>query len=103
MFQQRFSEGNAVHVENWSTVLLRINQGEAIALETPFNEDEIHRALIEAGQGKALGPERFSFQFAQSFWNLFREDICGMFQEFYSTIDFDGRFTKSFITLISMN
>lgn len=58
---------------------------------------------MEAEGNKVLGPDGLSFHFAQSFWDIFREDILGLFQVFHSSVEFDHIFLKSFITIIPKN
>lgn len=48
VFQRGFGKRNIVHVVDWFVVLPRINQGEEVMLEAPFDENVIHSVLIKA-------------------------------------------------------
>lgn len=54
---------------------------------------------MNAKGDKVPRPDGFPFRFAQSFWDLFREDIIGLFQVFHNLANFDHKFLKSFIIL----
>ena len=41
----------------------RINEKEAARLEMPFSEEEVHLALCEMNDDKALGPDGFTTTF----------------------------------------
>lgn len=73
---------------------------QASTLEAPFTKDEVFLLLKEVGGEKTLGPNGFSFRFAQSFWEVFKSDLIGLFQRFYMDTVFDHRFSKFFIALI---
>lgn len=66
-------------------------------LESPFLEEKILSALKDSDSDKAPGPDDFPFRFAQSFRDIFKSDLFGLFQKFHSDANFDHRFSESFI------
>ncbi|KAG6728212.1 hypothetical protein I3842_02G162400 [Carya illinoinensis] len=69
-------------------------------LERAFEEDEVHDVIRKMEKDKVPGPDRFSMGFFQTCWEVVKEDIMNVFQEFFHA----GKFTKSlnatFIALI---
>lgn len=55
---------------------------------------------MSADGNKATGLDRFPFKFAQVFWPKFRGEIISMFDHFYEVVEFDHRFSSTFISLI---
>jgi Reverse transcriptase (RNA-dependent DNA polymerase) len=53
------------------------------SLEAPFVEEEIRKVVFSCNPNKASGPDGFSFQFYQSFWDLISRDICKLVNAFY--------------------
>lgn len=70
------------------------------SLEAPFTKEEIFMVLKESDVTRALGPNSFPLKFAQTFWQIFKDDMVVFFQAFYSYGDFDHRFSEAFFLLI---
>jgi hypothetical protein len=51
--------------------------------DAPFNEKEIKKVIFSCDLNKAPGPDDFSFQFYQSFWNLVSMDIFELVNTFF--------------------
>lgn len=62
---------NGVHISDWFVDFPRIDQLETTILKTPFEEDEIHGAIMDTELDKTPRSDGFPFPFVQSFWNLF--------------------------------
>ncbi|KAF5442537.1 hypothetical protein F2P56_035184 [Juglans regia] len=60
-------------------------------LERPFEEVEIRSVIKGMAGDKAPGPDGFSMAFFQTCWDVLKDDIMGVFQEFLGS----GRFEKS--------
>lgn len=65
-----------------------------------FTEEEVLKALKEVDGDKSLGLDGFSLKFEQSFWDVFKRGLLGLFQCFYDHAELDHRFSESFIALI---
>jgi hypothetical protein len=69
-------------------------------LMTPFTLVEIHIALFQMEPNKARSPDGFSILFYLTYWDLLKEDIFAMFQDFYKN-DFDlSQLNRALICLI---
>jgi Reverse transcriptase (RNA-dependent DNA polymerase) len=68
--------------EVWSE-LENVSPLENEFLTVPFSLDEIHTAVFQMDLNKASNPDRFSMLFYQTFWDLIKDDLLVMFQNFY--------------------
>jgi len=62
----------------------KVTEQENLALEAPFTENEIKKAVLDSYADGALGPDGLSFMFYQCFWDLIKKDLMNMFDDFYS-------------------
>lgn len=71
------------------------------ALEHPFTEEEVWRAIKLLPTGKALGPDRFSAEFLRHCWDTVKGDFMEAFDKLYHM---NGRgfhcLNEAFITLL---
>lgn len=72
----------------------------AIWLESPFEEEEIRKAVFDLGSVKALGPDRFPMAFFQYFWNETKDEIFEFMTEFHSRGKISKNLGASFIALV---
>jgi Reverse transcriptase (RNA-dependent DNA polymerase) len=57
-------------------------------LTASFTEDEIHIAIFSMALDKVAGPEGFSIRFYQCFWDLIKNDLLLLFDDFHNgTLD----------------
>jgi hypothetical protein len=69
-------------------------------LSPPFTENEIKEAIFSCYAEGAPGPDGLSFLFFQKFWDIIKNDIISLFQDFY-TGDLDlTRLNFALLTLI---
>jgi hypothetical protein len=61
----------------------KVTQGENDLLTAPFNEGEIKEAIFGSYAEGAPGPDGLPFLFYQKFWDIVKEDIVKMFEEFH--------------------
>ena len=77
-----------------------ISQQDAECIEVPFEESEIHSALMEMNGDKAPGPDGFSVAFWQNAWAFAKEEIMEMFKEFHEHNSFVRSLNNTFLVLI---
>jgi hypothetical protein len=53
-------------------------------LEAPFTLEEVKKMVFSFNPSKAPGPDGFSFQFYQAYWNLISTDFMQMVHAFYN-------------------
>jgi hypothetical protein len=60
-----------------------VHEGENDALEAPFSEKEIKEAVFSCYAEGSPGPDGLSFLFYHKFWDLVKNDIVKLFEDFY--------------------
>ncbi|KAK1283185.1 hypothetical protein QJS10_CPB21g01656 [Acorus calamus] len=70
------------------------------ALEAPFTEMEIQKAIFGADGDKSPGPDGFGLRFYDEFWVVVKNDLFELFQEFYTGSMGIGCLNATFFTLI---
>ena len=73
---------------------------EALILEVPFTEDEVHIALGELNGDKAPAPDGFTVAFWQFGWEVVKSDIMGLFEDFHEHGSFVRSLNSTFMVLI---
>ena len=66
----------------------------------PFTEEEIHSALLDMNDDKALGLDGFTMAFWQFCWDFVKEEIVDLFKEFFEQKSFAKSFNITFLILI---
>ena len=100
MFQVQFTDPGS-----WRPSILRIQfatleRSEAAKLEGIFTEEEVLAALKDMNGDKALGPDGFTAAFWQSYWDIVRGEVMGMFRDFFATGKFVRSINSTFLVLI---
>ena len=83
-----------------SVTLSVIGTEDATKVEEPFTEEEVFAALSELNGDKALGLDSFSMAFWQFSWDFLRNDVMGLFKEFYEHKKFVRNLNTNFLVLI---
>ena len=78
----------------------RLNDMEALRLEVPFTEEEVHVALADLNGNKAPGPDGFTAAFWQFSWDVVTSDIMGLFRDFHEHGSFVRSMNSTFMVLI---
>jgi hypothetical protein len=78
----------------------RLNGEEAASLENPFEEKEVREVIKGMDRDKAPGPDGFSMAFFQDCWEVIKEDVMAVFEEFYTRGKFVKCINSTFISLI---
>ncbi|RVX19456.1 LINE-1 retrotransposable element ORF2 protein [Vitis vinifera] len=72
--------------ESWSVEGLDwspISRESASRLESPFTEEEIYKAIFQMDRDKAPGPDGFTIAVFQDCWDVIKEDLVRVFDEFH--------------------
>ena len=78
----------------------RLNDMEALSLEVPFTEDEVHVALVDLNRDKAPGPDGFTAAFWQFGCDIVKSYIMGLFSDFHEHGSFVRSLNSTFLVLI---
>ncbi|KAE8655648.1 hypothetical protein F3Y22_tig00117021pilonHSYRG00103 [Hibiscus syriacus] len=73
---------------------------QRLALEKPFSEEEVWRAIADSDSNKAPGPDGLNLGFFKKFWSSLKEDIMLFFKDFFEGKEWDLEVNHSFISLI---
>nr|GEZ29615.1 RNA-directed DNA polymerase, eukaryota [Tanacetum cinerariifolium] len=76
----RATTHNWLHFNN--TLLKSLPNFESSFLDNLFTCQEIKNAVWDYGGSEASGPDRFSFKFIPSYWDIIGEDFSGMVKKF---------------------
>lgn len=81
----------------------RLSREQALWLEKPFEETEMHEVIRGFNGDKSPGPDGFPVVFFQSCWDILESDLLAVFQYFYDKSQFEKRLNATFITLSPKN
>lgn len=70
-------------------------------MEAPFIEEEIWHAISNLGNNKFLGPSDYTFEFFKKRWNILKDDIKRVFQDFFENAIINGNLNETYMCLIS--
>ncbi|GJW34624.1 putative RNA-directed DNA polymerase, eukaryota, reverse transcriptase zinc-binding domain protein [Tanacetum coccineum] len=77
-----------------------LSSDQSKLLERKITRDEIKRAVWDCGGDRASGPNKFTFKFFTTFWDLLEEDVNRFVQDFFVSGSFPKGCNSSFIALI---
>ena len=77
-----------------------ISGESASRLESPFIEKEISKAIFQLDGDKALGPDGFTIAVFQDCWDVIKEDLVKVFDEFHRSGIINQSTNASFIVLL---
>jgi hypothetical protein len=69
--------------ENLRHDIPQVSAEENEVLVAPFSEEEVKMAIFDMEHNKAPGPDGFPAEFYQFFWDIIKQDLMGLFYEFY--------------------
>lgn len=78
----------------------KLSEQQSASLVTRIDESEIKEAISECGSSKSPGPDGFNFKFIKALWDLLKEVICSMVEEFHENGKFPKGSNASFLVLI---
>ncbi|GKG46026.1 hypothetical protein Tco_0498472, partial [Tanacetum coccineum] len=62
---------------------LKLEQVEELECSTSY--DEIKKEVWDCGTNKSSGPDGFTFEFYQKYWNILDQDIVAAVSEFFAS------------------
>jgi len=62
----------------------QVSEEENKVLVAPFSEEEVKMAVFYMEHNKAPGPNGFSAEFYQFFWEVVKPDLMNLFYEFHA-------------------
>ncbi|XP_071709244.1 uncharacterized protein [Rutidosis leptorrhynchoides] len=65
-----------------------LSTDEACALESPFNEKEIQKAILECDSTKAPGPDGFNMRFFKKYWDVIKAELVDAIMWFWDKAEF---------------
>ena len=71
-----------IHTNAWSA-RGRLSPDDDEALIKPFSEKEIKHAIFEMKEDSAPGPDGFGVAFFKNFWEMIKDEIIDMVNDFY--------------------
>ncbi|GKV27064.1 hypothetical protein SLEP1_g36275 [Rubroshorea leprosula] len=78
----------------------RLSPNSAAMLVDNFTEEEVKKVVWDCGVTKAPGLDGFNFRFIREMWEVLKEDIMGIIQEFHENGKLVRGLNESFIVLI---
>jgi hypothetical protein len=57
---------------------------ENAILTAPFTMDEVRNVVFQMEHNKASGPDGFSVEFYQAFWEVIKNDLLALFVDFHN-------------------
>jgi hypothetical protein len=70
-------------VESLIDDIPQVTAEENLVLVEEFTEEEVRKAIFQMEHNKASGPNGFSTEFYQIFWDLVKGDLMALFKEFH--------------------
>jgi hypothetical protein len=62
----------------------QVSQEENESLVRPFTVQEVQEAIFQMEHNKASGPDGFPIEFYQACWEIIKNDLMALFQEFHN-------------------
>ncbi|WVZ60404.1 hypothetical protein U9M48_010431 [Paspalum notatum var. saurae] len=94
-------QGNIFQIDEdlWSNEE-KLNDMDNIELCKPFTIKEIKGALDQIEHNKAAGPDQIPIEFYQTCWEIIKDDVVKMFNDFHQNLMEDSRLNYGIITLL---
>ena len=77
-----------------------LGRDEADILEVPFTVEEVYAALSDLNGDKASGLEGFPIAFWLFSWDFVKEEVMGLFKDFFDQNKFVRNLNSTFLVLI---
>lgn len=100
-FKNRMGISEEVHMEfNLSNLMPVLPNSSIDSLVMPFTKAEIDRIIKIMPVDKAPGPDGFNGLFIKKCWNIIKEDVYRLFEDFYEERVNLGPINSSYIVLV---
>ncbi|GJY75790.1 RNA-directed DNA polymerase, eukaryota [Tanacetum coccineum] len=99
-FAKQFSKPSSPRISINGAFPNRLNLEQVEELESSISQDEIKKAVWDYGTNKSPGPDGFTFEFFQKYWNVLKQDIVAAIHQFFDSGKFPPDCNSSFIALI---
>nr|GEX43036.1 RNA-directed DNA polymerase, eukaryota [Tanacetum cinerariifolium] len=99
-FSNRFAKPSGPYIELHSSIFKKLSAEHIVDLECDVTYDEIKKAVWDCGTYKSPGPDRFTFDFIRTFWQIINQDVVNAVRDFFITSKFPPGCNSSFIALI---
>ncbi|XP_057249213.1 uncharacterized protein LOC130590681 [Beta vulgaris subsp. vulgaris] len=80
---------------------MKLSDQQAADLIEPISNQEIDNAVASCNPSKSPGPDGFNFRFIKSSWEIIKEDVYSIIQEFWLTGNLPKGSNVAFIALIA--
>jgi hypothetical protein len=77
-----------------------LSEVENEELLLPFSLEEIEEVVSECDGNKSPGPDGFNFNFFKAFWNLLKNEVRILFDQFYGNASLSKSFSSYCVALI---
>nr|GEW35765.1 hypothetical protein [Tanacetum cinerariifolium] len=99
-FSNRFSDMDTPRISIGDVPLNPISEEKRDYLERDVSIDEVKKAVWDCGGDRAPGPDGFTFKFLKVFWDVIKNDVIRLVNQFFKTTYFPKGYNSSFIALI---
>ncbi|XP_071715315.1 uncharacterized protein [Rutidosis leptorrhynchoides] len=99
-FKRIFEEPDTMRPSMEGLLYPSISSDQAVALEHPITESEIHKAILECGSTKAPGPDGFNMRFFKKFWDIVKVVLVEAIKWFWEHGEISRGCNASFVTLV---
>lgn len=95
------SEEHDIHINDsiWAECE-QVSAEDNIWLCNPFSENEIKNALFQMEKNKGAGPDKIPIEFYQTCWDIVKNDVIQLFDDFYNNKVDISRLNYGIITLL---
>ena len=98
-YRQLYSENVVDRPVLDDMIFSRIFEEDALWLDRPFDEEEVHGVITGFNVDKAPSPNGFSMAFFQSCWSVLKKEIMEVFQNFHTQAIFEKSLNIAFLAL----
>lgn len=100
-FKNLFTEENHTRPTFLNLNFKKLSPSQSSDLTKPFSHSEIEKAVASCNPSKSPGPDGFNFNFIKSSWEIIKEDIFSMINDFWQTGNLPKGSNVAFIALIA--
>lgn len=79
----------------------KLSPEQASSLVAPFSQEEINEAVNSCNAQKAPGPDGYNFKFIKESWEVIKEDVYKIFEEFWTSSKLPRGSNVAFVALIA--